>query len=114
MQLSLRTISLPLRHVFRTAHGAAAVQANLLVELREDGQCGYGEGASPSYYGVTPEMIRRSLEAARPAIEAQRLDDPAALWDRLAPSLMHNRFALAALDEAAPRSMGQKARPARL
>ena len=108
MELSLRAISLPLRHVFRTAHGAAAVQESLLVELREQGQCGYGEGASPPYYGVTPEMMRHALEAARTMIESQPLDDPAALWQRLAPSLMHNRFALAALDEAAHDLWGKK------
>ena len=65
MELSLRTISLPLRHVFRTAHGAAAVQESLLVELREQGQCGYGEGASPPYYGVTPEMMRHARSKPR-------------------------------------------------
>jgi L-Ala-D/L-Glu epimerase len=108
MQLSLRTVALPLKHVFRTAHGAAGVQESLLVELREDGFCGYGEGASPSYCDVTPEMMRHSLEAARGAIESQRLDDPAALWDRLAPGLMQNRFALAALDEAAHDLWGKK------
>src|SRR4030095_430321 len=34
-------------------------------------------------------------------IERDRLDDPAALWDRLFPVLGHNSFALCALDQAA-------------
>ena len=108
MELSLRPVALPLRHVFRTSHGAIPVQHSLLVELREDGLCGYGEGAKPQYCDATPETMRDALEAVRPAIEAERLDDPAAFWDRLAPRLMHNRFALAALDEAAYDLWGKK------
>lgn len=108
MELLLRPFSVPLRHVFRTAHGAIPVQKSLLVELREDGFSGYGEGAKPQYCDATPETMRDALETIRPAIEAERLDDPAALWDRLAPKLMHNRFALAALDEAAYDLWGKK------
>ena len=65
MQIFLRIVAMPLRHVFRTAHGAYDTQESLLVELREDGLCGYGEGASFSYYRRTPEMMRSSLESAR-------------------------------------------------
>jgi L-alanine-DL-glutamate epimerase-like enolase superfamily enzyme len=108
MKLTLRNISLPLRHVFRIAHGVTEVQENLLVELQEDGFCGYGEGAPLPYYGVTAETIRDSIEAARAQIEAERLDDPAALWDRLFPVLGHNRFALAAIDEAAHDLWGKR------
>lgn len=101
MELILRDISLPMRHVFTIAHGSTAVQENLLVELRQDGVSGYGEGASAIYYGVTPQTMRQSLEAARARIEAETLDEPAALWERLRPELGHDRFALCALDEAA-------------
>lgn len=102
MQLTLREIDLPLRHAFTISVGSITVQRNLLVELSEGGQTGYGEGASGSaFVAFTAAGMRADLEAARARIEAERLDDPAALWDRLQPVLGHNRFAMCALDEAA-------------
>ena len=109
MQLSLRTIALPLKHVFRTSQwrgGRAAEFAGgtagggvlrvrrrgLVVLLRRDAR----------------DDVARCSRRCEDGIESERLDDPAALWDRLPPSLMHNRFALAALDEAAHDLWGKK------
>ena len=108
MELILRDISLPMRHPFRNAHGETVVQENLLVELREGGLCGYGEGAPLAYYGVSAATIRRSLEAAHGPIEAETLDDPAALWQRLLPALGQDRFALCAVDQAAHDLWGKR------
>lgn len=108
MKLTIRTVSLPLKHVFRTAHGAAEVQETLLVELRDEGLAGYGEGCAPDFYYVTQAMMYDTLEAARSRIESERLDDPAAFWERLAPLLGHNRFAQAAVDMAAHDLWGKK------
>ena len=102
MQLRLHDLHLPMRHAFTIAHGTTTIQHNLLVELSQDGVTGYGEGASShAYKEFTAASMRQVLEQARSAIEAERLDDPAKLWDRLFPILGHNRFALCALDEAA-------------
>lgn len=102
MKLILRDLHLPMRHAFTIALGTTTVQHNLLVELRQDGVSGYGEGASShAYAAFTADSMRAALEAARPQIERETLDDPAALWDRLLPVLGHNRFALCALDQAA-------------
>ena len=102
MELLLHNISLPLRHAFTISQGITTVQENLLVELREHGEAGYGEGASShAYEAFTAATMRADLESARSRIEAEELDEPAALWDRLLPVLGHNRFALCALDEAA-------------
>lgn len=91
-----------MRHAFTIAHGTTTTQHNLLVELRQDGMTGYGEGASSHAYAeFTAEAMRAALEVARPQIERESLGDPAELWDRLLPVLGHNRFALCALDEAA-------------
>ncbi len=110
MRLTLRDLHLPMRHPFTIALGTTTVQHNLLVELEEDGVTGWGEGASThAYEAFTAESMRAALEAARPVIEAERLDDPAALWDRLLPVLGHNRFALCALDEAAHDLWGKRA-----
>ncbi len=108
MQLKLRTIDLPLRHVFRTAHGATVMQTDVLVELREGDLAGYGEGASGSYYGITAAGMVADLEAARSQIESWPLADPAELWQRALPLLGHDRFALAALDAAAHDLWGKK------
>lgn len=102
MKLILRDLHLPMRHAFTIALGTTTVQHNLLVELQQDGVSGYGEGASShAYAAFTADSMRTALEAARPQIERQTLDNPAALWDRLLPVLGHNRFALCALDQAA-------------
>jgi len=109
MKLILRDLALPLRHPFTIAHGTTTVQENLLVELREDGFSGYGEGASgDAYKAFTTESMRADLEKVRARIEAERLDDPAALWDRMLPVLGHNRFAFCALDQAAHDLWGKK------
>jgi L-alanine-DL-glutamate epimerase-like enolase superfamily enzyme len=114
MQLKVRTIQLPLRHVFRTAHGADVVLENVLVELRDGDLTGYGEGASMQYYGVTAADMVADLEAARGAIESwpgpgvPGAPDPAELWQRVLPLLGHDRFALAALDAAAHDLWGKK------
>ncbi len=102
MELHLRDLHLPMRHPFTIAHGTTTVQHNLLVELRQDGMSGFGEGASShAYEAFTAEAMRRDLETARPVIEDAHLDDPSALWEQLLPVLGHNRFALCAVDEAA-------------
>lgn len=102
MQIELHDLNLPMRHAFTIAHGTTTIQRNLLVELHQDGVTGYGEGAScDAYPEFTAASMRAALKAARPAIQRETLEDPAQLWDRLAPVLGHNRFALCALDEAA-------------
>jgi L-Ala-D/L-Glu epimerase len=108
VELILHDIAMPLRHVFRIAHGETTVQESLLVELRDGGVSGYGEGAPLPYYGVTAATIRQALESARQQIEAETLDDPAALWERMLPALGKHRFALCALDQAAHDLWGKK------
>jgi len=101
MRLLLRDLHLPLRHPFSISLGTTQVQHNLLVEVQQEGHCGYGEAASThAYPEFTAASMRTALEAARDQIEAEIWDEPAALWDRLEPILGHNRFALCALDEA--------------
>lgn len=109
MQLFLRNISLPLRHAFTISQGTTLLQENLLVELRDNGLSGYGEGASShAYLAFTAETMRADLEQARARIESEPLDNPADWWDRLLPVLGHNRFALCALDEAAHDLWGKR------
>ncbi|MCX6927572.1 MAG: dipeptide epimerase [Verrucomicrobia bacterium] len=102
MKLELQDLHLPMRHPFTIAYGTTTTQHNLLVALQQDGVTGYGEGAScDAYPEFTADSMRAALEAARPQIERESLVAPPQLWDRLLPTLGHNRFALCALDEAA-------------
>jgi L-alanine-DL-glutamate epimerase-like enolase superfamily enzyme len=102
MDLQITDLHLPLRHPFTVAHGTTTVKHNLLVALTQDGVTGYGECSSSSAYGnYTPASMRACLEGARSRIEAERLDEPSALWDRLEPLLGQNRFAFSGLDLAA-------------
>jgi L-alanine-DL-glutamate epimerase-like enolase superfamily enzyme len=77
------------------------VSRTLIVELEQDGLRGYGESGENGYYGATIENISQSLQRVRPRLESTRLDDPAALWEALAPELSGSPFAQCALDIAA-------------
>lgn len=80
MELILKDIHLPMRHAFTISLGTTTVQNNLLVELRQNGFSGFGEGASShAYEEFTAESIREALEEARTAIEGKTLDNPAQL-----------------------------------
>jgi len=101
MQLALRTIDLPLKHPFTISRGTVSVQPTLVVELSQNGQTGYGEATTNSYYHATLDNMTAALESVQPALESLSLDDPAALWESLYGQLSANRFAQAALDQAA-------------
>lgn len=101
MKFKITEIRLPMRHPFTISLGTTTVQENLLIELRQNGVSGYGECPPGLSYGHSPASMLASLEAARGLIEAEVLDDPAALWERLEPVLGHDRFAFCGLDQAA-------------
>ena len=102
MDIQLTDLSLPMRHAFTISLGSTTTQHNLLVSLSQDGQTGYGEGASTHAY---PEFdapsMRAALELVCDKIQGMRLTGPEEFWDAMEPALGHNRFALCALDEAA-------------
>ena len=108
MKLILRQVQMPLRHVFRIAHGVTEVQRSVIVELREGGVSGYGESAPLAYYNVTADSIRQDLEAARGPIEAAAFEDPAEFWQRMRPHFEGKMFALCGLDEAAHDLWGKR------
>ena len=102
MELNLKDLKLRMRHPFTISLGTTSVQHNLMVELRQGAHVGYGEGAGThGYADFSVESMRQALESVREEIEDLELIDPGSLWDRVAPALGGNRFALCALDEAA-------------
>ena len=108
MHLQIHEFDLPLRHVFTISRESISVQKTLIVELEEDGLRGYGEATTNHYYGFTFENMAAALESVRGRLAARCLEDPAALWDELAPSLQDNPFAQCALDQAAHDLWGKK------
>ncbi len=101
MKLKLHEFSLRLRHAFTISRSSTTVQRTLIVELEQDGKRGYGESVHYPFYGQTIESMTAALEAARPLIEATKLQDPAAFWQALQPALKDHPFAHAAIDLAA-------------
>jgi L-alanine-DL-glutamate epimerase-like enolase superfamily enzyme len=112
MRLTYQEFDLPLRHVFTISRGSVAVQKTLVVQLSADGQHGYGESTTNSFYGATISNMAATIESVRSLVEAASLDDPLALIAEIAatikrarassPPVMapHENFALNALDGA--------------
>jgi L-alanine-DL-glutamate epimerase-like enolase superfamily enzyme len=101
MKLRLYEFQLPLRHRFTISRGSVSVQPTLIVELQQDGLCGYGEATTNPYYGVTIENMAQALLAVRDALETASGEDPERLWQQLTPQLAAAPFAQCALDQAA-------------
>lgn len=101
MKLSMHPFDLPLRHVFRISRESSSSQKTLIVELEQEGVCGYGEATENRYYGSTVAGMVASLESVRGELEQRNLSDPALLWDELSGRLQHDSFAQCALDQAA-------------
>ncbi|MEQ9453632.1 MAG: dipeptide epimerase [Phycisphaeraceae bacterium] len=108
MKLRIHTLDLPLRHPFRVAHGVRSTQHNLVVELIDGDHHGFGEAAAIPYYHVTQQSMTATLERLREAIESATWDTPENLWDQLYPRTDGDRFALAAVDEAAHDLWGKR------
>lgn len=100
MELRLHQFDLPLRHTFTISRGSTDVQKTLIVELHDDGLCGYGEATTNDFYGATIDNMIGTLEAVRGQIEGYDFQDPAAFWQELDVHLQTNRFAQCALDQA--------------
>jgi len=101
MKLTLHAFDLPLKHTFTISRESIDTQPTLVVELKHDGQHGYGEATANRYYGFTVETMATALRALQPQIEGWQGDDPAAFWQELQPALASNPFAHCALDQAA-------------
>jgi L-alanine-DL-glutamate epimerase-like enolase superfamily enzyme len=108
MELILHVVPLRLRHTFTIAHGSHDVQHNLIVELRDGAYRGFGEASTVGFYGNSGHTMAASLERVRANIEAEQVEEPGAFWQRMAPLLSEDPFALCALDQAAHDLWGQR------
>ncbi len=103
MQLAYRKFDLPLKHVFTISRGSVAVQETLVVQVSHDGEHGYGEATTNSFYGATIPNMTSAIETARSLVEDGTLDEPATLITEISQRLPNEKFAkfaLNALDQA--------------
>lgn len=101
MQIIFHSHQLKLRHTFAISRESYDIQPSLIVELKKDGQSGYGEATANPYYKITVENMISAIEDQRDFIESLYWDEPSALWAAVADRFGENTFALCALDEAA-------------
>lgn len=101
MILLTHEFELPLRHTFTISRESTSVQPTLIVELTDGKHRGFGEATTNSYYGMTLEAMKDTLEQVRSSVEEFSPLDPASLWQTVAPQLQDCPFALCALDQAA-------------
>ncbi len=104
MKLRLHAYDLPLRHTFTISRESITSQPSLIVELEHGGHRGYGETTANKYYGFTMESMAQALAAVESEVAAAAdvlTQDPARFWERLAPHLKDNAFALCAPEQAA-------------
>jgi L-Ala-D/L-Glu epimerase / N-acetyl-D-glutamate racemase len=103
MKLTYKKFELPLKHVFTISRGSTTVQETLIVQMEAEGQFGYGESTTNSFYGATFENMTSTIESVRTIVEDAKLDDPLSLVAKLAASVPRTKyanFALNALDMA--------------
>jgi L-Ala-D/L-Glu epimerase len=86
VKLTLHRRSLPLRHP-SAANVSAAERHALIVELEQDGICGYGEAAAVADCGATIGEMTALLAKHRREVESHSIDNPAVLWEKLRPLL---------------------------
>lgn len=101
MKLTVHQFDLPLRHTFTISRGSTTVSRTLIVELEQDGACGYGEAGENSFYGASIPDMMAAFEHVRPILEAKGPTDPVELWAELAPEFGPKSFPQCALDIAA-------------
>ena len=96
----LRAFQLPLKHTFTISRESIDVQPSMIVELQHNGFCGFGEATSNPYYNITVPMMMNDLENLQSIIESSIDETPEVFWAKMHPHLLHNMFALCALDMA--------------
>ena len=109
MRLRVRGLHLPLCHPFTTSHGTLTEKHNLLIQLEDGDEVGFGEAApSLAYPQFSAEKIGSALCEVAPFVDTLPLTEPSAVWNALRPLLSGQPFALCAIDMAAHDLWGKK------
>ena len=84
MELTHETVSLKLRHTFRTSREASDVRRNVVCKIQHQGVEGLGEAAPSTYYGQDADTVSKALDE----IALRLKDDPFAL-ERIVSEMGH-------------------------
>lgn len=107
MKLRCKPYTLNLRHPFTIARGSRTQQANVLVEIEDGSDIGYGEAAPSGRYGEDQESVLKFLGRVDLVAfkDPFQLEDILSFIDVLAPG---NESAKAAIDIALHDLIGKK------
>ncbi len=100
MKLETYIFNLELKNTFRISHGTREFQPTLIVKLTEGDHSGYGEAVATSYYGMSVERMRDSVQRLEKVLAKNIHRSPEEVWSILQPQLIHDSFALCAIDIA--------------
>jgi L-Ala-D/L-Glu epimerase len=100
MELTFRAYDLPLQHPFTISRYTVTVQKTMIVTIGDGEFSGFGEATANPYYSSTIEKLSASLAKVKPIIESSGQIHPQEMWQRIAPLLANDYFALCAVDIA--------------
>ena len=100
LQLRYISFDLPFQYPFTISKGTKTHQPTLITGLGLGNLMGFGEATAITYYNVTIEDMKASLEAKRDMIERYALTDPQRFWHFLHHLIPGQHFLTAALDIA--------------
>ncbi len=100
MELELKKYVLDLGYTFRISRESRDTQDSLVVCLSLNGETGYGEATTNSYYNVTVESMMAEISKVKPYINTITSIDPLEFHHYLTSKNL-SQFAICALDVAA-------------
>ena len=98
LKLTAKAYNLPLKHPFTISRYTVTDQKTVIVSITDGEFTGYGEATANPYYESTIEKIEISVIRVAPIVEVSFGLHPSELWQRIAPHLQNDYFALCAVD----------------
>lgn len=100
MQLKIYEFDMKLKYPFSISRHTYYSQPNIVLEMKYDGLCGYGEATTNPYYHITIDHLKESFDAMSKRIKGYNFESPDQLYDDFSDFLNINSFALGALNNA--------------
>ena len=101
LQLKYFSCELAFEYPFTTFKGTKTHQPTLITSLGLGNLAGYGEAPAITYYNISVDEMKESLESKRKDIEKYALTEPQRFWHFLHHLIPGQHFLTAALDIAA-------------
>ena len=100
LTLTFQFYDLPLQHPFTISRYTVTIQKTIVVCITDGTFSGYGEATANPYYHSTQQRLTESLLKLKPIVDASDEIHPEALWQKLAPMVPKDYFALCSVDIA--------------